>query len=113
MQANLDTIRELGAEVYGVHGYDSRDSDEWQADMGLSFRLMADPGLQLIKTLGIYNRDRIPHPTTIIVDPEGIMRFRDVHVAYQNRTSAEVIVDVLKRMQQDDADADRAPNEDP
>ena len=99
MHENLYTIRELGAEVYGVHGYDYQDSRAWEMDLGLAFKLLADPELALIRALGIFNRGRLPHPTTLIVDPGGVIRFRDVHVAYQDRTSAEVIITELKRLQ--------------
>ncbi len=52
-----------------------------------------------MKAYEVYNKDVIPHPTTIIIDKAGIIRFREVHENYKERTSVENILATLKQLE--------------
>lgn len=41
----------------------------------------------------------IPHPTTLIIDREGKIRFMKVWVNYRERTSPQTILEELSRIQ--------------
>lgn len=41
----------------------------------------------------------IPHPTTVIIDREGKIRFIHVWVDYRQRTSPATIIEELKKIQ--------------
>lgn len=51
-----------------------------------------------MKAYEVYNKDVIPHPTTIIIDKTGVVRFREVHENYKERTSVENIFSLLKEL---------------
>lgn len=60
----------------------------------------------MIEAYGLTNPDvsresmkGIPHPATIIIDTEGIVRFINVWVDYRQRTSPETIIEELKKIQ--------------
>lgn len=70
-----------------------------------SFPLLCN-GTPAIEAYGLTNPDvsresmkGIPHPATIIVDREGIVRFINVWVDYRQRTSPETILEELKKIQ--------------
>jgi peroxiredoxin len=51
-----------------------------------------------MKAYEVYNKDAIPHPTTIIIDKTGVIRFREVHENYKERTNVESILATLKQL---------------
>ena len=66
--------------------------------------MLCDGG-EVIQSYGILNdelqqkgRGNIPHPTTIIIDREGVVRFKNIWVDYKNRTSPEVILQELDKL---------------
>jgi len=109
LQENYATFQALNADVYGVHGFDPIDSQIWEQELGLEYRLLADRNQKLMWGLRVYNRDRIPHPSTFIIDPEGDVRFLDVHVEYQSRTPVADIIRELKQLQGLPEDAPPVP----
>ena len=68
---------------------------------GLTYPLLMDPGSRTIKRYGILNEDhgKIPHPTALVIDKEGIVRFMRVDVDYKTRPSTEDLLDVLRTLQ--------------
>ncbi len=66
--------------------------------------MLCDGG-EVIQSYGILNdqlqqqgRGNIPHPTTIIIDREGVVRFINIWIDYKNRTSPEVILQELDKL---------------
>lgn len=60
----------------------------------------------MIERYGLTNPDAtreevkgIPHPTTVIIDKEGVVRFINVWVDYKKRTSPETILKELEKLQ--------------
>ncbi len=49
-------------------------------------------------SFGREERKGIPHPATIIVGPDGVVRFVNVWVNFRERTSPETIVEELKKL---------------
>lgn len=85
--------------VIGIHGYTPADSKTWQESLGITFSLASDQSLVIMKAYEVYNKDNLPHPTTIIIDKAGVIRFREVHEKYRERTNVENILVVLKQLQ--------------
>ena len=68
---------------------------------GLTYTFLTDPGSRTIKRYGILNEDHgeIPHPTALVIDKGGIVRFIRVAIDYKKRPSAEELLDVLRSLQ--------------
>jgi peroxiredoxin len=84
--------------LIGIHGYPPAEAKAWHEKLGITFPLASDPNLVVMKAYEVYNKDVIPHPATIIIDKTGVIRFREVHENYRERTSVENILSVLKEL---------------
>jgi len=62
---------------------------------------LLDPGAETIKRYGVYNleSDRvIPHPTALIIDKQGVVRYVRVDENYRERPTVEEILQALGGM---------------
>jgi peroxiredoxin len=85
--------------LIGIHGYPLEEAKKWHQDLGVTFPLASDQSLIVMKAYEVYNKDVIPHSTTIIIDKAGVIRFREVHENYKERTSVENILAALKQLE--------------
>ena len=62
-------------------------------DGEFDFPLLEDKDHKVINRYGIYNPDGKgwPHPTTLVIDPKGVVRWKFVEVDYKLRASNEQI----------------------
>lgn len=68
------------------------------AKRGIAYPLLSDPGSRTIDAYGIRNReargrfDGIPHPGTVIVDAQGVIRAKLFYDGYKKRHQAADIL---------------------
>ena len=64
---------------------------------GLGFPVLVDEELEAAKSYGILNEDNptVPHPTVVVVDEGGTVRFVHLDENYRRRPAPEVILDAL------------------
>lgn len=57
------------------------------------FPLLEDKDHKVIDRYGVYNPDGKgwPHPTTLLIDPQGVVRWKFVEIDYKKRPSNEQI----------------------
>ena len=75
-------------------------------ELGLANRILflADPRSELISTLGILKQEPeaieqgVPHPTTLLLDREGVIRFVDVREDYHFWLDPAALSEVLARV---------------
>ena len=69
-----------------------------RAKLGLTLVNLIDPGSKIIRRYGILNEGQgaIPHPATVVVDREGIVRFFEMDEDYTKRPSNERILAALR-----------------
>jgi peroxiredoxin len=66
--------------------------------------LLSDPDLALIKRYGLLNeasaggKRPVPHPTTYVIDREGIVRWKFTEVNYRVRPTNEMVVEALRNL---------------
>lgn len=91
--------------LLGISKYDAEETASWLEEHDWAFPLLCDGG-PTIEEYGLTNPDvsresmkGIPHPATIIIDKDGIVRFINVWVNYKERTSPQTIVQELKKIQ--------------
>ena len=68
--------------------------------MLIEFPLLSDPDHRIIDRYGLFNPDAprdspVPHPTTLVIDREGVVRWKFVEVDYRIRPSHEDILAAL------------------
>ncbi|TDI42760.1 MAG: redoxin domain-containing protein [Acidobacteria bacterium] len=105
MQESKTAIENAGAIILGVSKYDAAETASWLEEQDWSYPILCD-GAEAIDAYGLVNPDvtresmqGIPHPATIIVDKEGIVRFVSVWVNYRERTPPAIIIEELKKLQ--------------
>lgn len=65
------------------------------------FTFLSDPGHKVIDRYGILNpRDRrgLPHPTMLVIDKNGVVRWKFIEVDYKVRPTNEMILAALARL---------------
>ena len=66
----------------------------------IEYTLLSDPGAAVINRYGLFNQDdsqgrAIPHPTTYVIDQEGVVRWKMTEVNYRIRPeNADIIAAV-------------------
>lgn len=66
----------------------------------LQYTFLADPGAAVINRYGLFNQDdprgrAIPHPTTYVIDREGVVRWKMTEVNYRIRPENRDILEAL------------------
>ena len=79
-----------------------RVAEEYGVDM-TSITLLSDPNHEVIDRYGIFNdaepRERpVPHPTTLVIDTEGVIRWKITEVDYTMRPENEDILAALREV---------------
>ena len=122
-QQLVPELKTLGVELIAISPQKPDGSLTMKQKHDLAFTVLSDPGNQISRQLGILNSlrsdavrtadaalgvdvastnaddtDDIPMPTAVIVDPEGIIRWIDVHPDFSLRTEPKAILDALGRV---------------
>jgi peroxiredoxin len=74
-------------------------------DATLDYTLLSDAGHRVIDRYGIFNAEaapdrEIPHPTTLVIDRDGIVRWKMTEVDYRVRPTNEDILRELRALAQ-------------
>ncbi len=77
--------------------------DRVAADDGMliEFQLLADPGNAVINRYGVFNPDGgrpIPHPTTLVIDKQGVVRWKFIEIDYRIRPTNEDILTAVAEL---------------
>ncbi len=69
----------------------------------IDYVLLADPGHQVIDRYGLFNPNEprgrpVPHPTTYIIDMDGVVRWKMTEVDYKIRPENEDILRALRQL---------------
>ena len=73
-----DRLDELDAQVIGVSPQTIDSHERFRAKYGLTVPLLADPERKAIRAYGVLGPGGIVRRSIFIVDPEGIVRYRQV-----------------------------------
>lgn len=67
------------------------------ADQGLEFPVLVDADLAATRAYGVLNEDAgtLPHPTAVVIDADGVVRYVRVDVDYKVRPSPDELVAAL------------------
>jgi peroxiredoxin len=85
--------------------YDSPEIlQRFAEERNISFLLLADPGSKTIDAYGLRNSeapkrwDGIPHPGTLIIDRQGVIRAKLFHEGYQKRHGSGEIIEAIRAL---------------
>lgn len=107
LKALLDEKRKRDVELLAL-SIDNRELLQTMADKIVrggakpDFTFLSDPGHRVIDRYGLLNpngsRPGIPHPTTYVIDREGVVRWKFTEVNYKIRPTNQMILDALARV---------------
>lgn len=101
LQERLDEFSALEAEVWAISP-DSADSlGQFTTKAGVEIPMLLDPDLDVAKAYGIA-AGKVPHPTVVIVAPDGTVTYWRVDEDFSQRPSPDELLSALGR---DDGDA--------
>ena len=72
-----------------------------QYGASIEFTLLADPDNAVINRYGVLNPDSrrvVPHPTTLVIDKEGVVRWKFIEIDYRIRPTNEDILRALAEL---------------
>ena len=77
--------------------------DRVAADDGMliEYQLLADPDNAVIDRYGVFNLDGgrpIPHPTTLVIDKQGVVRWKFIEIDYRIRPTNEDILTAVAEL---------------
>lgn len=69
----------------------------------LDYTFLSDPGAGVINRYGLFNQDdprgrAIPHPTTYVIDQDGVVRWKMTEVNYRERPENADILAALEEI---------------
>ena len=89
--------------VLVISKYDAAETASWLEENHWTMPLLCD-GREVIERYGILNEEAlgnadhagIPHPTTLIIDSAGVIRFKNIWVNYRERTPPSAMLALLE-----------------
>ena len=78
-----------------------RVAEEYGAQ--IDFTLLADPNNAVIDRYGVFNPDdsrrrAIPHPTTLVIDKQGVVRWKFIEIDFRIRPTNDDILAALAEL---------------
>jgi peroxiredoxin len=64
-----------------------------------AFPFLSDPGHRVIGRYGLLNPGNargIPHPTTLVIDRQGVVRWKFIEIDYRIRPTNEMVLEALE-----------------
>jgi len=92
---NSEKIEALGATVVGISGQDLDSHERFTAKHGLTVPLLADTGRRVAADYGLTAPVIGTRRAVVIVDEEGIIRYRHVHLVGISHQSADQLREAL------------------
>jgi len=107
LQGLLTEEQRADTEIIAVSSDDPADLQmmvdrvaEENDGLTLDYTLLSDPGASVINRYGLFNQDdprgrAIPHPTTYVIDKNGVVRWKMTEVNYRIRPENDDILAAL------------------
>jgi peroxiredoxin len=97
----VDDLADLGINVATITYDPVTLLKEVQEDQEISFPLLHDDNVKHVNSLGIRNMDYepgdrtygIPYPGMLLIDNEGIIRYKFAEARYQDRPALELVLE--------------------
>lgn len=96
----MKAIRERGAELWVVSPDEVEKLRKFQQEEGLDFPILVDTGNEVSASYGLINEENpvVPHPTTVIIDRQGVIRYLRVDTDYKVRPSVGELLEALDEL---------------
>ena len=100
LQGSADRIRRAGAEIIAIAARNEADVERTRAALRLDYVLVPGPVPDLYRKYGVANpaNERVPMPSTFIIDRQGVVRWLHVGRDDRDRVRAATVLEELARL---------------
>ena len=86
--------------LWTVSPDDSTKLRKFRDDEGIEFPILLDPDNEVSISYGLLNESNptVPHPTAIVIDTDGVIRYFRVDENYRVRPSPEELLEALSKL---------------
>jgi peroxiredoxin Q/BCP len=95
-QDDLQVLKGLGAQVWGISSQDVASHQRFAAKRGLTFPLLADTDKAVQKAYGVSGLFGMTKRSVFVVDREGVLRWSHVSQVGLTYQDVDTIAEVLK-----------------
>lgn len=100
LRDDFEKIQAAGLQLVGV-SYDSVDVlKKFSDEQEIPFLLLSDEESQVIRDYGLHFKDGLPHPGTVVVDSNGVIRAKLFREGYVKRHETEELIAAAEMLQQ-------------
>ncbi len=94
----MAAIHDLNAELWVISIDPADKLEAMKKDRGLTFPHLMDPGSKVIRSYGLLNEQHgeLPHPATLVLDSNGVVRFLEINVNFRERPPTAKVIEVLE-----------------
>lgn len=96
----MGSFTKMGAEVWAVSPDPVDKLADYASKAKIDFPLLSDPDLEVMKRWGLINPSKpsVPHPTAVIVDDQGAIRYFRQDQDYSKRPPTDELLQALTGM---------------
>lgn len=93
-----DSLTDAGIQLVGI-SYDSVETlKAFSESQEIPFLLLSDPESETIRAYGLHYKDGLPHPGTLLIDQQGIVRAKIFREGYKERHANEELIEAAKQL---------------
>ena len=98
LRKDIEKFQTANVQIVGI-SYDSVDILKKFSDSEeIAFLLLSDEGSKIIKDYGLYFKDGLPHPGTVLVDRDGVIRAKLFKEGYRDRHTNEELLSAVEEL---------------
>ena len=98
LRDDFEKIRAAGIQIVCV-SYDSVDILKQFSDaQKIPFLLLSDEGSQTIMKYGLHFTEGLPHPGTLLIDSQGVIRAKLFREGYRERHATDELLAAAKQL---------------
>jgi peroxiredoxin len=95
----MSEIKELDADVIAIASRGNhKDVEKTKTQLGITFTLVPVPNRKAAEDFGVYNPERKRAIATLILDKEGLIRFKYISKNENDRPKFSKLVNVLQEI---------------
>lgn len=95
---NLGKLHQAGLQIVGISPDSVEILKKFSDSKKISFPLLSDEGSKTIRAYGLHFKRGLPHPGTIVVDQQGVIRAKLFEDGYVDRHSVDELLKVAEQL---------------
>ena len=99
LQANLEAITDSGVQLVAISPDKVKVLTKVADQHEFTFPLLSDLKSKTIRAYGLHFKDGLPHPGTVVIDADGVVRAMLFREGYSKRHPVEELIDAAAELE--------------